>query len=164
VCARGSKPAALGPRDELCSIHRRPVLLGAPSTHPLGAMGILRSRILLIASYCVMAITMAIEVVSHPQAKDHVASITGLGFCVVTLVALVWNRSARLNHAVAALNVFIAMVGAYIIARYLFSYGLRWTDARGLLSRLYFVVLVPVAVVWYFIACARGANVRAHGS
>ena len=127
-------------------------------------MGILRNRILLIASYCLTAITMAIEVVSHPDAKDHVASITGLGFCVVTLVALVWNGSARLNHAVTVLNVFIAVVGAYIIARYLVSYGVGWTDAPGLLLRLYFVVLVPVAVVWYFIARARDANGRAHGA
>ena len=51
-------------------------------------METLSNRILLIASYCLMSINMTIEVVGHPDAKDHAGSITGLAFCVAILVAL----------------------------------------------------------------------------
>jgi hypothetical protein len=124
-------------------------------------MGTLSNRILLVASYCLMSINMAIEVVAHPDAKDHVGSITGLAFCVATLIALVWEMPARWNLAVTVLNVLMAMVGAYLIAYYLYSHGVGWAEAPELMVRVYLVVVVPIVAVCFFIARAREA--KGHG-
>jgi hypothetical protein len=139
VCARGADRA----------------LLGGPSTSPLDVMETLSNRILLIASYCLMSINMTIEAVGHPDAKDHVASITGLVFCLATLVALLREMPAFFNTAVTVLNVLIAAVGTYLIGRYLYSHGVTLADAPELLVRIYLVVVVPVVAVYYFINRAR---------
>ncbi len=125
-------------------------------------MATLSNRILLIASYCLMSINMAIEVAAHPGAKDHAGGITGLTFCVATLVALVWSMPARWNNAVTVLNVLIALVGGYLIASYLYSHGVGWADAPDLMVRVYLVVVVPIVAVYYFVARAREAKVGGH--
>ena len=52
----------------------------------------LENRSLLIASYCVISIQMLIEVIAHPDAKDHVGSMTGLFFLIVVLTALIRDK------------------------------------------------------------------------
>ena len=121
-------------------------------------MNTLSNRVLLIASYCLMSINMAIEVLNHPDAKDHVGSITGFGFCLVTLVALIWKVPTRWITGVTVLNVFIALVGVYLIATYIYSHGADWSEAPELLIRVYLVVVVPIVAVCYFITLARAQN------
>jgi hypothetical protein len=121
-------------------------------------METLSNRILLIASYCLMSINMTIEVVGHPDAKDHVGSITGVAFCVVTLVALLREMPAFWNTAVTVLNVLIAAVGTYLIGRYLYSHGVGLAEAPELLVRVYLVVVVPIVAVYYFIDRARARS------
>jgi uncharacterized membrane-anchored protein YitT (DUF2179 family) len=142
VCARGSNWA----------------WLGAPTTSLLGVMNTLSNRILLVASYCLMCINMTIEVFNHPDAKDHAGSVTGLAFCVVTLVALVWRVPPLWVTAVAVLNVVLALFGAYLIGYVAFSHGVTWTEAPETLVRVYLVVLVPIVAVYYFITLARTRN------
>jgi uncharacterized membrane protein len=122
----------------------------------------LSNRILLVASYCLMSINMAIEVVVHPDARDHAGSITGLGFCVATLIALVWNMPAALNTAVAVLNVLIATIGAALIGRYLYAHAVTWAEVPELLVRVYLVVVVPIVAVCYFIVRAREVKAAGH--
>ena len=84
-------------------------------------MNDIANRTLLIASYCVMSTNMAIEVIAHPDAKDHSGSIIGLGFCLLILLALVRRISPRLAVAAAALAGLITVVGAYLIIRFVIS-------------------------------------------
>jgi uncharacterized membrane protein len=162
VRTRGACPAAPDAPEELRSTKVRPAASCGPSTSPLGVMRSLSNRILLVASYCLMSINMAIEVTVHPDAKDHVGSITGLAFCIATLIALVWDLPARWNHAVTVLNVLIAIVGAYLIALYLYSHGVTWAEAPDLMVRIYLTVVVPAVAVCYFVFRARGANAGGH--
>ena len=113
---------------------------------------------LLIASYCVWSINMLIEVVAHPNASDHAASITGLLFLIVTLIALVINRPPGFLVLVTVLNLFIAVVGGYLIVLYLYRRGVNADSAKDLIVRAYFGVLVPIFAVRYFIATSRGLN------
>jgi hypothetical protein len=118
-------------------------------------METLSNRILLIASYCLMSINMTVEVVVHPDAKDHVASVTGLAFCVVTLVALLRDMPEFWNIGVTVLNMLIAAVGIYLIAHYVLSHGVALAEAPELLVRVYLIVAVPIVAVCYFIVHIR---------
>jgi len=46
------------------------------------------TRLCLIAAYCFMSWRMAVELISHPAAKDHASSILGLGFVLLVPIAL----------------------------------------------------------------------------
>jgi hypothetical protein len=126
-------------------------------------MNTLSNRILLIASYCLMCINMTTEVFNHPDAKDHAGSVTGLAFCVVTLVALVWRVPSFWVTVVTVLNVLLALFGAYLISYVALSHGVTWTEAPETLVRVYLVVVVPIVAVYYFITLARTRN-RAHAA
>jgi hypothetical protein len=52
----------------------------------------------------------------------------------------------------------MAMVGAYLIAYYLYSHGVGWAEAPELMVRVYLVVVVPIVAVCFFIARAREAK------
>lgn len=119
---------------------------------------------LLIASYCVWSINMLIEVIVHPNASDHLGSIIGLLFLLVTLIALVINRPAGFLVFVTVLNIFIAIVGGYIIVLYLYRHGVSANSATELIVRAYFAVLVPIFAVRYFIATARTLNLSTKAS
>jgi hypothetical protein len=119
------------------------------------------NRSLLIVSYCILSINMLIEVIAHPDAKDHVNSIIGLLFLVVILVAFALNKPARLVVLATVLNVLIAIVSGYLILLYLYKHPVGWDVAKDLIARAYFVVLVPLFAVRYFIASARAAKTLA---
>lgn len=119
---------------------------------------------LLIASYCVWSINMVIEVIAHPNASDHAASITGLLFLLVTLIALVINKPAGFLVFVTVLNIFIAIVGGYIILVYLYRHGANADGAKDLITRAYFAVLVPIFAVRYFVITARALNLSSKAS
>ena len=111
----------------------------------------LANRTLLIASYCVMSTNMAIEVIAHPNAKDHNSSILGLAFCLVILAALFSRAPGALVKAAAVLNAWIILVGGYLLINYLTLRASTWEAAPELLVRFYFVVVVPVFAIRYFI-------------
>ncbi len=116
------------------------------------------NRTLLVASYLVMSTNMAIEVIAHPEAKDHTGSILGLGFCLLILVALVRRFSPALAQIAAVLNALIAMGGAYLIGYYVYSRGVSLAAAPDILVRTYFVVVVPIFAIRYFVAATRASR------
>ena len=119
------------------------------------------NRSLLIASYCVMSINMALEIVIHPAAQDHRASITGLAFWLFTLLVLIFRTTSAIVVGAAVLNAFIALVSAWLILYYLHSHGAGWGAAPDLITRTYFAVLVPAFAVRYFVSSAKAAKSRA---
>jgi|SRR5215469_14495231 len=114
-------------------------------------MNDLANRTLLIASYCIMSTNMAIEVIAHPDAKDHNSSILGLAFCLLILAALLLRAPAVLVKAAAVLNAWIILIGGYLLINYLGLRGLTWETAPDLVVRFYFVVVVPAFAIRYFI-------------
>ncbi len=121
-------------------------------------MNVTENRSLLIVSYSILSINMLIEVIAHPDAKDHVGSITGLLFLIVALVALVLNKPPRLIVLATVLNMLIALVGGYLILTYIHKNAVGWDAAKDLIVRTYFVILVPIFAVHYFVAQARLAK------
>jgi hypothetical protein len=118
------------------------------------------ARLCLIAAYCLMSWRMAVEVISHPEAKDHASSILGLGFCLLILIALLLLKPSVLVRVATALSGIIATLSLYIFGIYLLKHGAGWGEAKDLLVRALFTVVVPVFTVGYFIGNAR-ANARA---
>jgi hypothetical protein len=121
-------------------------------------MAHLAIRLILIAMYCLMSLDMAIEVVSHPEARDHAASILGLGFCLLILVALVRLKPPVLVRIAAALNGMIAAASVYILASYLLRHGVTWIEAKDLLTRAFLTIVVPVLAIAYFIGNSRASR------
>ena len=110
---------------------------------------------LLIAPYLVLTAQMTIEVVGHSDAKDHVGSITGLIFCVATLVALFRGKPPMLVGVVCAINAMLALFGTYVVGRFFFINGSNAGTVQEMLGRSYFVIFVPLMVIWHFIAIKR---------
>jgi hypothetical protein len=132
------------------------------SSSSLDVMNDLANRTLLIASYLVMSTNMAIELVAHPAAKDHVASSLGLGFCVIILAALLVRRPFALVSAATVLNAWIALFGAYLLIDYLARRGITWEGAPDLVVRFYFAVIVPAFAIRYFIINAQRERAARH--
>ena len=117
------------------------------------------TRLCLIAAYCLMSWRMAVEVISHPEAKDHASSILGLGFCLLILIALLLLKPSVLVRVATALSGIIATLSLYIFGIYLLKHGAGWGEAKDLLVRALFTVVVPVFTVGYFIANARASRI-----
>ena len=101
---------------------------------------------------------MAIEVASHPAAKDHTGSVMGLAFCVFILFALIFCTAPAIYIGAVLTNVIIGVVGVYLILRYLNSPGIAWSAAPETIARTYFVVVVPAFAVRYFVNALRAAS------
>jgi hypothetical protein len=125
-------------------------------------MNDIANRTLLIASYCVMSTNMAIEVIAHPDAKDHGGSIVGLGFCLLILIALIRRISPKLAVAAATLSGLIAVVGAYLIIRFVILQGVGSATAPDLIVKVYFSIVVPVFAARYIVL--RDRAIRAASS
>jgi len=102
---------------------------------------------------------MAVEVISHPDAKDHASSILGLGFCLLILIALILLRPSVLVRVATALSGMIAAASLYIFGFYLLKHGAGWGEAKELLIRALSTVVVPVITIGYFIANARASRI-----
>ena len=102
---------------------------------------------------------MAVEVISHPEAKDHASSILGLGFVLVVLIALSLRKPQALVKVATAVSGLIAAGSLYIFSIYLLKHGAGRGEARDLLTRAFFTVVVPVFTVGYFIADARASRI-----
>jgi hypothetical protein len=118
-------------------------------------MNDLANRTLLVASFLVMSTNMAIELAAHPDAKDHAASILGLGFCLVILAALLLRAPFILVKAATVLNAWIALFGAYLLIDYAAHRGISRESAPDLVTRFYFAVVVPAFAIRYFIINAQ---------
>ena len=116
------------------------------------------TRPLLVASYSVLSINMLIEVIAHPDAKDHVGSITGLLFLAVILVALVLNKPPGLIFLATVLNMLNSLVCGFLILTYIHKNAVGWDAAKDLIVRTYFMILVPIFAIRYFAAQARLAK------
>ena len=121
----------------------------------------LKNRSLIIASYCVICVQMLIEVIAHPNASDHVGSVTGLLFLLVVLAALILDKPARLVLLAAVLSVLMATFSAYLLLLYAFRNPSGWDGVKELFGRAYFVVLVPLFAAQCLIASARRRNLAA---
>jgi len=102
-----------------------------------------------------MSTNMAIEVIAHPDAKDHSGSIIGLGFCLLILIALIRRISPRLAVAAATLSGLIAVVGAYLIIRFVILRGVGSATAPDLIVKVYFSIVVPVFATRYIVLRER---------
>ena len=122
-------------------------------------MNDIANRSLLLASYGVMSVNMALELVAHPGAKDHNSSILGLLFYLVILAALYLRAPAALVKAAAVLSAWIGLFGAYVLLNYVILRGATWESGPGLIVRFYFVVVVPAFAIRYFIVNARSKAV-----
>jgi len=117
-------------------------------------------RLCLIAALCVMSLNMATEVITHPEANDHASSILGLGFCLVILIALILLRPPVLVQVAGTLSALIAAASLYIFGSYLLKHGAAWGEAKDLLIRALFTVVVPVCAAGYFGAKAPHDGIK----
>lgn len=121
-------------------------------------MANLANRSLLIASYCIISVNLAIELIAHPRATDHADSVVGLVLCLLVLVALIKPLSSTLIRVAAVLNALMVLVGIWILGTYTYLHGISWNVASDVVVRVYFAIVVPAFSFRYFYSLLRPAR------